>query len=69
MAWTLLRASDAERLNRIPNWEKRGLLWWENRKLVCHKRVREADDGGQLRRAIEDLQVAQEAVRQLRERG
>lgn len=65
MAWTLLRPSPAQRLNRIKDWEDRGLTYWRKRALHCHDRVMAAESGATLGRAIADRDVALEAIRQL----
>lgn len=65
MAWKMLRASPGEKLTRIKNWEKRGLAYWQARVRTCNERVANADSGRQLGRAIEDRDIAFEAVRRL----
>jgi hypothetical protein len=65
MAWNLIRADAGTRLNRIRNWEARGLPYWQSRVLTCHSRVLNADSASQLDRALNDREVAELAVRRL----
>ena len=65
MTWNRLRAYPGEKLTRIMNWEQRGLAYWQTRVQVCEDRITNADSGTQLGRAINDRDIALEAVRRL----
>ena len=65
MAWTLIRPDASTRLNRIPNWEARGLSYWKGRVLTCNRRIGAAYSSTQLGRALADREVALEAMQRL----
>ena len=65
MAWTQLRAFPAEKLHRIRGWEQRGLAYWQKRLRTCGERVAKADSSTQLGRALNDREIALEAVNRL----
>ena len=65
MAWNQLRTLPADRLTRLRNWEARGLSYWQGRVATCDQRVADADSSGQLGRALNEREIAMEAVRRL----
>ena len=67
MTWKMTSASPGELLTRIPNWEARGLTYWQDRVWHCNLRIAAADSSTQLGRALKDREVAHEALRRLEE--
>lgn len=65
MAWNQLRTLPADRLNRLRNWEARGIAYWQGRVTTCDQRVANADSSSQLGRALDEREMAMEAVRRL----
>lgn len=69
MGWNQLRPFPSDRLTRIKGWEAKGLRYWQDRLAACEQRVRDADSGGALGRAVADKEVAECAVARLRAEG
>jgi hypothetical protein len=65
MAWNQMRPSVEQLLNKIPNWQARGLTYWQDRVWKCNLRVAAADSSTQLGRALSDREIAHEAIRRL----
>jgi len=67
MAWKFEKASPSQKLNKIRNWEAKGLAYWEARVVSCDSRIKAAESSKALGLAISDKDVASVAVAKLKE--
>jgi len=66
MAWKFERAFPSDKLNKIRNWEAKGLAYWEARVVSCANRVKTAESSKAIRLALSDKEVASVAVAKLK---